>query len=629
MRKPHLWKAGRSNQTPSNILCFDSETYPTPVFTPTTGELHRLRLGWACGFRLEKGKRTRETWCEYRHANEFWDFLESRMDRHRPLWVFAHNLPFDLGTVKGWRYLSTAEWDWERIILTPSITYLVGVNGPYRTVWCDSTNYYHCPLATVGKAVGCPKMEMPGFSYPDRYWSDYCRNDVEILVRGMSSLITFVKEHRCGGWGPTIASLAMKSYLREFHKEKVLVHCHEQSLKLERAAYFGGMVSCPYIGRVPSTLATELDISSHYPACCLSSLPIRLIDCQENPSLGFVSSNINDYWSAADVTLNTQFPDYPVRHNGLVYYPVGTFRTQLADAEFRHAMEHGRIKQIHAISRHIKEPIFAEYMEYWYGLKEKYDRLGNDAFRTLCKYMLNSLYGKTGQTTPRWMAWGPEALRMVEKHHGASSGSLEWIERMVPDLTAFEETMTVEGFPYTLRLRDYFGEVEVCVGEHESRDSVPAIAAAVTSIGRVRLREVQEGAGAGNWFYSDTDSVWCSPDGVESLRQKGLVSSGSIGALEEKRVVNDLVVHGPKDYEFMGGRKLKGIRPSAEEVGEDVYRQLHFPSAITQLRDGLDEGVLVRSVEKHLNRTNTRFRLTQSGWTQPLMAGEDFPPKNA
>jgi len=49
-----------------------------------------------------------------------------------------------------------------------------------------------------------------------------------------------------------------------------------------------------------------------------------------------------------------------------------------------------------------KAVIFRQYVDYMYKLRAKYQREGNEVFRELVKYIMNSLYGKFGQNSEDW-----------------------------------------------------------------------------------------------------------------------------------------------------------------------------------------------------------------------------------
>src|SRR5688500_20254040 len=102
-RTAHYWKASGKTACPDSFLFFDSETRPLPRPAGLPGEYHVLRLGCFLAYRYEKRRRTRVSDGVYRQSGAFWDAVSQRLSSDRPLWVMAHNIAFDLGTVDGWK----------------------------------------------------------------------------------------------------------------------------------------------------------------------------------------------------------------------------------------------------------------------------------------------------------------------------------------------------------------------------------------------------------------------------------------------------------------------------------------------------------------------------------------------
>lgn len=625
MRKCHYWKKAGRTAVPQNMLLFDCETYPDPNRSNEDGEYHVLRLGVAVAYRLEGIKRTRSAEILFRQSAQFWEFVSSRLSKDRPLWLYAHNMPFDLGAVGGWKVLASDKCEWDTAIFEHGIFFCRGTLEGFPIVLCDSGNYYKCRLATIGRAMGLPKMDMPSFSDSDSLWIPYCRNDVLVLAKGMDTLIQFWRTHELGPWQPTIASLAFSAFRHRFMRTKVLVHDYWDSLRLERAAYYGGRVDTPYIGQVLESPIVEYDYSSLYPSTYLETFPVRYDMFMINPKPYLLKELLTRRSILADVTLRTHDRTYPCRRGARVFHPHGDYRTVLPDAELRVAIESGHVRYVHAVSVHHIDKVFAPYLDFFYPLKEKYGAEDNEAFRTICKYLLNALYGKTGQQTPRWIAWGDDCRRVLERQYGLSEGDLdEYAGRYMP-MDGCSGTTTFKGIPESIPIRNYWGEVEVQCGKTESRDSVPAIAATVTSYARLKLTAAQTAAGQGNWYYSDTDSVWVNTRGEQGLIDAGLTGHGEIGRLERKRAFANLTVHGRKDYEAEEIIKIKGIRNPKEPDPDGNYPQLHFPSALSQLRQKLHDGVFLSLVVKHLRRNVDWCIVGENGQTSPLVFPGDDP----
>ncbi len=625
MRKPHYWKTAGAKLAPSNILCFDTETWHGERATVQGGELHRLRLGVALAYRLEHSRRTRVKELCFKDRSEFIQLLETRMDKSRPLWVFAHNLAYDAGVVGLWKWVRQPGVNCEKCAVSGSLFFMRLVTPHGVVILCDTLNYYRTSLAKLGKAIGKPKMVMPGQDEPDSVWAAYCANDTEVTAGAVDHLISFNRAEELGPWQPSIAGLAFSGYRRRFMKHKVLVHTYRRPLALERQAYYGGLVDTPFIGKAPASSVWELDVCSMYPAVCQQPLPVKIVNGTANADVSVVKHLAKKFLLCADVTLATTDEPYPVKCKAGTFYPLGRYRTALAHPELMLAVERGHVEKVHFVSWYTSGFLFKDYMRHFAAKKIAYSKSNTEAFETLCKYFMTNLYGKTGQMSPKWVQWGAKAMALLEEKYGLPPNSLVDTHTKPPDLYELHGTYSFRAIPEPIEIRDFYGVVEVKVGEHESRDSCPIIAATVTSYARCLLRKFQAIAGWGNWFYSDTDSIWTNDKGKRNLEAAGCVKEEVLGFLSVEREHKWLVVHGPKDYETDTVRKLKGIRAGTKPAADGSFTQLHFPSAAKQIQRGEANGVFCAHVTKRLARTLTKSAPLPDGFTRPLVFPMESP----
>lgn len=627
MRKPHYWKVAGASSAPSNILVFDCETHFGDVARCDGGEIQRLRLGVALAYRLDRGKRTRVVRRVFRTAEDFWALVESRLDRKRPLWVIGHNISYDLGCVNFWRWRTGSDYRTQKAAVSGSVFYLKGSWLGCPLNFCDTLNYFRIPLKKLGKSVGLAKLEMPEYIATDKEWENYCANDVEITALALDKLLAFNRQHALGPWQPTVAGLSFSAFRSCFMKHKVLVHNYKEILNLERNSYFGGIVDTPFVGPRISGPIYEMDVCSMYPACCRNLLPVGQPRDGRRYGTRALARIGQDRIVFADVEIDSPSAPYPVKLRRGTYYPTGRFRTVLAHPELMEAISLGIVKYVHHAAHYSAAPIFRGYMDWFVGRKIEYKRRGDEAFEFVAKMYATNLYGKTGQMTPKWQEWGEESLSILEDIEGLKPGTLAPWYGKPPDLYQPDELFRFPAIPRPIEVRDYFGVVELKVGDAESRDSCPCIAATVTSYARVLLRSYQRCAGVGNWFYSDTDSIWVNARGRENLERAGHVKADALGFLTEQKVHDWLIVHGPKDYETNLTVKLKGIKKNADRTDDGGYSQLQFPNALTQMRDGICQGVYVRHVTKHLRRKLSKCKVLTDGNTRPLVFPDENPER--
>jgi hypothetical protein len=624
MRKAHYWKSSNRASTPSNMLVVDVETWHGDKAKCVGGELHTLRLGCALAYRLDKGERTREHRLLFTTAEQFWLFAGSRLDKRRPLWIWAHNANYDLGILNAWSIICSPEFATDKAALSNTMVWITGQWRGFPITFCDTMNYYHSSLASVGKAVGLDKMVMPEQGQPDHIWAAYCWNDVEITALAIDSLCRFTREQELGPWGPSIASLAFSGYRTKYMSHKVLVHADRDVLKMERESYHGGIVATNYIGRVPASPVYEVDVCSMFPAMALKPLPVKLLGSSRKMSSTRLLEMSKEVMLCANVRLETQKETYPVVTPKGTYYPTGSYTTSLAHPELLQALRLGLVRWVNYCSWYTKGTIFKRYMSDFVRLKSSYRSGGNEAFATLCKYYANNLYGKTGQQSPVWREWSADTLTLIEEQRGLPTGCLSSLAHPVPDLHMREETIGYLDLDVILKVRNYWGVVEVQCEPTESRDSCPIIAATITSYARLLLRNLQDVCGGKHWYYSDTDSLWVDSVGLHNLRNKNWLADDAIGKLSLVREHQYLIVHGNKDYETDSVTKLKGIRARAVKGADGRYTQEHFPSAAAQMRRGPDGKLFVQSITKRLARTVDRCHVNADGFTRPLVFPDEM-----
>lgn len=631
MRKPHYWTRPKRSQTPSEIVVYDCETWHGQRAMVAGGELHRFRLAACLAYRLEAGKRTRVEWLHTTERDSVWGFITHRLSTSRPLWVWGHNLPYDIGAAGMWQVITSPRYQIRKAILEGGIFLLQGDLEGCGLNFADTCNYFHCSLAALGESLGIPKLKMPQQDEPDEVWARYCMRDVEVTAAAVDSVMRLIREHELGPWQPTAASLAFSAFRTRWMRHRVLVHNYALPLKLERAAYYGGLVTLAKVGRTPPGRVHELDVRSMYPHICCGELPTRIAGYSERIGPDAVEHLSNQYAVIADVSLDTRHADYPLRVRGRVYYPTGRFRTVLPPAELAHALSEGVVRRVHAASWYHRAELFRDYMTDLARMRAEAEEGGRPEFATLAKLLMNSLYGKTGQLAPEWAEWGREALQLVETRHGLPHGCLAASYDRPPTMESAEDVYHWLEHGIHVDTRCYWGTVEIKVGTHEARDSCPAIAGAVTGAARCLLRSYQRTAGPGHWYYSDTDSVWVDDEGLRRLDAAGYIRPKEMGYLSIRGSFDWAHFHAPKDYEYglsevtvPLGRKLKGVRPDSIRAADGGWLHLQFPGAKTQIVEGREAGVFVRLGTKHLARRNDRVHVGRDGWTAPLEMPRDL-----
>lgn len=622
--KRHLAR-NESTRFPSNIVVFDSETNPNDFRGEESRKIHRLMLWCATGFRLVNGKQTRITSASGTTCEEFWEFVRSRIDARRPLYMFAHNLGFDLTVLRFWRELEeqrltiTQPSNWRGkdakggdkkdrngiLVITdpPTIVECWDTKSRARVVLLDTMNYWRCQLADLGHDLGVEKLPMPGDAAELWEWKKYCRNDVLILEAAVMTLDRFVRENDAGVFKYTVGSQAMASFKHRHMKHSISIHREEEPLKLERESYRGGEVRMGYCGIVSCRglplypLASYpdrdgkpvrrgpiycYDCQSFYPSVMLHNLfPVELMGTVHRPKEDDLDWLLDNRFCIAECTIKTLDCAYPIKRDGEVIMGVGAFNTVLCGPELRRAVQQKHAIHVGYLCYYRQEPIFASFVREWYKRRLAYRREGKAEMEAMTKTLMNSLFGKFGQRKELWSDYD----ELVSPFPWGTF--LNW-DRETNDYDWFRSIC------WRTQRRNDAGE---------SAESFPAIAAAVTSYGRERMRQLRGIAGNDSFLYQDTDSLHVLLPGALRLAKAGVIRKGQMGMLAFKGKFEEGEYRGIKDYTLDDTHVIAGIKKNATDCGGGVYKQTEFQRLGAILQTSPIDGVLVSEV--YVPRSNS------------------------
>lgn len=166
-------------------------------------------------------------------------------------------------------------------------------------------------------------------------------------------------------------------------------------------------------------------------------------------------------------------------------------------------------------------------------------------------------------------------------------------------------------------MRSFGGIVQEWRDVGEARDSMPAIAACITSQARMALWRGMCLAGRENVLYVDTDSLVVNLEGL--ARMDAVLGEDELGAWTVEHRFQEITLYGPKDYEFGDKKRTKGVRRNAEWLAEDHVRQDKFEGFRGLLRAGSLDAPIVSKVEKHLAREYLKGTVGQDGRVEPFV----------
>lgn len=603
---------------PAAIVLLDTETQETDVDYDPARKRLVLFFGKARYIRLRKGRFCNCDEITFTKAVDFWKWLLPYLHRKTSTWLFAHNLAFDLTIVDFWQLLEagiltfanplrkvkTDEFGTEparpaKALFVdgdpPSIIGTYSSNGG-NLVCVDSLNYFGMSLADLGTLVSLPKLDTPSPQATDSVWHRYCGRDIDILDNAVRRLIEFTKQNNYGRFRWTAASLAMAAYRHRLGDTRINFERPEAVQQLERQAYYGGRVELLKTGNVDCEVF-ELDVASMYPSVMIDNwFPYALQDTWETNQGAYDARTDPRLFTAAEVLVQSETTSYPFRCRDGTYYCRGSFWTTLCGAELRDAFRSGHIRSVARWARYRMHRLFTEYITHFWSERAKYAASGQRLEEYLCKQMLNSLYGKFGQQSPRWedchcdlepWAWGRRIIRRAD---------------------------TGENIVY----RSIAGHVQKQTAAGEHKQSFAAIAAWVTAYARQRMRRLVEIAGARNVFYVVNDALYVNKAGILNLRLAGEVQDGELGKLRAKRYGKDAHFWAANNYRIGNERVLSGVHKKAEHIGGTTYRETVFQRMGDIIADRPQSSVETRMQFKVLVNKVKRSHVDADGWTFPI-----------
>lgn len=637
----HYLKANKSTRTPSTFIFFDTETKPHAIEGKTDRVIHRFHLGYATSFRHVGCEMTRRKHCIIQNPYYFWDWVVSHLTKHRPVWIFAHNVGFDLTTTLAWEMIEQGDFAVERYVSEdpPVICKLRHEKGNLTIL--DSMNWFRSSLGQIGNDIGLEKIDVDFATCSDHELLNHCKRDVEILEMRIFTLLNWLRQNDHGVMQKTAPGQAFQSYRHRFaprtevtraRKQKdgsvsqeqitvcyPLMHDNAEIASRERAAYFGGEARCFWIGRIvdgnnlgPVALTKRgllpprhmegpiyhLDVNSLYPYVMQRyQYPCKWIEKLEGVDCEELSKLLQNYEAIACVKLQTSATTFPVRVEGTPIYAVGNFYTSLCGNELRHALARGLVRKIEYVDLYERMDLFGPYVAHFWGQRLLARAKGDTSSERLIKLMLNSLYGKFGTKAYKWMD---------RQNVNAKKPWGQWVE-----------DGEVEGS--IVRYRAIGWNTQEKQIEGEGKDSFVSIPACVTANARQYMRELRWIAGDLSTLYQHTDSLHVTQFGYDRLMKHGYIDPRELGKLKLVEVITNGEYRGISDQTINGVNRVAGIRSNADNIGPSEFIQQEFQSIARVVASKPADGIQVKTVRVTRQNNTIGGGVDSKGWVKPYL----------
>lgn len=607
-RFPHIIQGNKRCHYPRECVFVDTETIQEKI--DDNAVKHILVYGYA-EYR-DYDHSNRKDSLEFTDAVTFWEWVVGKVAKKRTLFIFAHNQDFDFRVLEGFSNLKSLGFhlgslicDGQRWIVTfstdPPKTLqkqdperYIKDPQPRRITTLDTLNYFKSSLANLGKTLGLEKLTMPADFTDREKLSEYCKRDVEILRLSVEKYFQFIVDNDLGNFGSTMAKQSLNAYRHRFMSYPIHIHTIKNVIDLERESYYGGRTECFYVGTLHKDTYYKLDINSMYPYVMRQfNYPTKHVFHRYLFRQDVHEKHKNTLTFIAKVSVNTNKPCIPYRYNNRLCFPVGSFTTTLCKPEIELLDKENIHYEIREIAYYEEAPIFRDYVDYFYSLRQQFKREGNKQYEYFVKLFMNSLYGKFGQRSPEW--------ELCAGKQGNES--------------FYERIMDIEtGKEYAIKCID--GTVFELTGWKEGWDTFVAVSSFVTSYARRLLWEMIHTAGMENVYYCDTDSLFTNKTGYENLDP--FLSETELGKLKMEDTTENLIIRNLKDYVFGEETKIKGIRKRSKQIDDNTFEAEQWEHLDGSLHYNRLETVVTKSVTKHLKREYQKGIITDTGRVIPF-----------
>lgn len=513
---------------------------------------------------------------------EFNQWLLMTIRERKNITLIAHNMKYDSLIINALTFLAENNFKIDSFsFANPFFIFAGNKQKRYKITYISSTNIFQQSLASLGEALGLPKLDYEYYGSPDlEKAKPYCKRDVEILEKTMLNYFKFltnelkVYQHKI-----TIASQSFNVFVTKFMEHDIDIHNFEKVIESERKSYKGGRTECFRLGKFENLW--YYDINSMYPYVMrYMKFPSRYIRTAKIIGIEDVRREIaNGNLIIADCFVNTDTPVFAHKQEDKLIFPVGKYRETLSTPEIIYGLDHGLIEGI--VNAHIYEgaDLFSSFINFFYDkrLEAKADK--NKLFELFYKIFMNSLYGKFGQ---RLIVW--ECVDEIDD-----------VFLMKEYIDIIEE----DGTSRAVLRKVFNGQVWEKEDKGNARSAFVAIAAHVTAYARMEWWRFAECAGLQNVYYGDTDSLMVNEEGSKKLVAAGHVDKKELGKLKEEGHIKTIHIRNLKDYSLEmypdeNGKietlnKKKGLPKNHKVIAENCYEVTHWNGYAKFIKLGNDQ----------------------------------------
>lgn len=552
----HNLRANHAEWTPACVIFLDTETRTVVDSDP---EILGLRL-WVATLVDRRPTRAgrQETLTGKGHtAAELADWIAAVTRGRQTVWLYAHNLSFDLTTTRLPLVLNMRGWTVTDAAIGGKAPWVRMAKGTRRLCMVDSWSWLPHSMEHVGGKLGLSKPRLPDDDDSDETWFARCAADVEILGSAVLGLMAWWDRNKLGRWTISGAGCGWNAFRHTPTPYKVTIDPDAAGIKADRAAVHGGRRGVWRVGTMNAGPFLELDFTAAYPTIA-ATMPLPTKRSSAFPGLPLDDWRLDseDYGISAEVELCTDVPRWPVKLGDTNWYPVGRFRTVLAGPDIADARRLGCLLAIGPGYVHRLGYAMENWAHWCLAVQRGQHPDSPPVAQLAAKSWGRSVIGK----------WAAHSFDKIELGPSPVGG---WAYREGWD----DDTDSKGG------MVDIAGRRWWVTSAGDAENAYPAVLAWVEAEVRARLSRVIEAIGPGCVVQADTDGLIVAQRtiGTQAARGHLRAPSGLQGparlrwvldqldpvlaplTLRIKRQVPHVTVLGPQHLEAGGQRRLSGI----------------------------------------------------------------------
>ena len=583
----HYLKAAKTSWSPPSIYVLDTETR---TVQHGDREVYGLRL-WCAKIidrRHPEGVDRESRWTRGTTAEGLAMSIDNTTTHRPTLWLFAHNLAFDLATTQLPLHLIAAGWEVGDFALSSDTPWMRMHRGRRSLTLVDSVSFLPASIKEIGKMLGIRKPPLPHEGASEAVWLRRCRADVNILATALCQLMDWHDREGRGFWSVSGTATAWGHMRRRLPERTVVIDPDVEEQNRDRAALYGGRRECRRVGTFRGRRYLEIDLAAAYPtAASMVDVPVRRGETFDSLPIDHPILSSRQVGILAQCAVRTDAPRYPLRLGDATWYPTGCFTTVLAGPELAAALRAGHVVsigpgQLHELGRALAP---------WSAWIRDARNAPDEDTPPVVKHSLRT--------------WGRTVIGRFASHTwtrtelGPAPGQGWHYEPGVNGVTGRPGGMVDLGG------RRWWTE------QGEGADNAyPAVTAWIESAVRLALGQVIDAVGWGAVVVANTDGLIVAETALGTAAAGGHVRAAEglkgqartawvlrqVSALVAplrlivKRSTTNLAVLGPQHVRFGAQRKLAGIPRDATEDAPGEFAFRAWPTLTWQMSDGDERG---------------------------------------